>query len=174
MTGDDCVFVCIQTHGFLANKLILWSEVCVFVCSIFQFVYWFCGDVQNSFFDDCLYVCTCANLYFIYFGPTLQFVETRLNSRCPCSCFWQDLVYLFILTIFYATEAHFCIEVLFPPGTARWLHSTLMESKTRLVRDVFDTFATHAEFFVTSLVQTAGHKIGKFTVLLLLFSNVDI
>ena len=86
----------------------------------------------------------------------------------------DHLVYLFILTIFYATEAHFCIEVLFPPGTARWLHSTLMESKTRLVRDVFDTFATHAEFFVTSLVQTAGHKIGKFTVLLLLFSNVDI
>ena len=37
-----------------------------------------------------------------------------------------------------------------------------------------DTFAMHAAWFMTSLTQTAGHKMAAFAVVISRLSNVDL
>ena len=47
-----------------------------------------------------------------------------------------------------------------------------MKSRRSLAHDIYDNFATHAGLVVTSLLQTAGHKMAAPTVMFLPLSIV--
>ena len=53
------------------------------------------------------------------------------------------------------------------------VHSLPMKSRKRLAPGIFDTLPRILALFMTSLMQTAGHKMAALMVMCLQLSNVD-